>query len=172
MVSGGLSSLIYITTQGPYLLSLCVAHNSQSTGHMIQITCYKFVCVLFPLATPIICYLITMPILSINSLLFINTWALLESFPNSFLPTCVTHTLHTQRLAQIQIPNHRFIPKEHPYHKDTELHNGLGALCAWEVTCLLLSCLHRDWPGFETQLCLLGFEPNPLGCGNGDIDML
>ena len=36
--SGGLYSLIYITTHSPHYLSLCVGHNSQSTEHMILIT--------------------------------------------------------------------------------------------------------------------------------------
>ena len=43
IASGGLYSLIYFTTHSPYYLSLCVGHNSQSTEHMIHITCYAFI---------------------------------------------------------------------------------------------------------------------------------
>ena len=36
----GFFSIIYITIHSPYLLSLCIGHNSESTDHMIQIKCY------------------------------------------------------------------------------------------------------------------------------------
>ena len=43
MASGGLYSSIHITIYSPNQLSLHIGHNSQSTVHMIEITCFCYI---------------------------------------------------------------------------------------------------------------------------------